>query len=166
MDGWYQEWVKGDARAMKSSNRQLSNVKLTGKFHFRYLGLWVLITIVLVVVANLLLFLLAEQHWQELYTLDTGFHEEYETQRQMMAMALGVGALLFSAAFVALAKITAHRIAGPYIKLQHVFESVRDGNMDQKLSFRQYDHLEELAASFNEMMVAIRARVKEEELPS
>ena len=148
---------------MKCSKRKLSSIKLTRKFHFRYLGLWILITIGLVVVANLLLFLLAEQRWQDLYTQDTQFLDEYMMQRQMMAIALVFGAILFSAAIVALAKITAHRIAGPYVKLQRVFESVRDGNMDQELSFRRYDHLEELAAAFNEMMVEVRARMKKEE---
>jgi nitrogen fixation/metabolism regulation signal transduction histidine kinase len=150
---------------MKCSNRKLSNVKLTKEFHFRYLGLWVLISIGLVVVANLLLFLLAEQHWKDLYAQDTQFLAEYMMQRQMMAAALGVGALLFSAALVALAKTTAHRIAGPYVKLQRVFESVRDGNLDQELSFRKYDHLDELAAVFNEMMVEVRARARKEEEP-
>ena len=150
---------------MKCSKRQLSNVKLTRKFHFRYLGLWIMITIGLVVVANLLLFLLAEQHWQDLYTLDTQFLDEYMMQRRMMAIALGFGALLFSAAVVALAKITTHRIAGPYIKLQRVFESVRDGNMDQELNFRKYDHLEELEAAFNEMMVEVRSRTRREGPP-
>jgi nitrogen fixation/metabolism regulation signal transduction histidine kinase len=150
---------------MKCSNRKLSNVKLTKEFHFRYLGLWVLISIGLVVVANLLLFLLAEQHWKDLYAQDTQFLAEYMMQRQMMAAALGVGALLFSAALVALAKTTAHRIAGPYVKLQRVFESVRDGNLDQELSFRKYDHLDELAAAFNEMMVEVRARARKEEEP-
>jgi len=147
------------------SNRHISNVKLTSKFHFRYMGLWVLLTIGLTAVAGLLLFLLAEQHWHDLYTLDTGFHEEYMMQRQMMAMALGFAMLLFAGAVVGLAKITAHRIAGPYIKLQRVFEAVRDGNFDQKLCFRKYDHLDELAAAFNQMMDEVRARAKKEVPP-
>ncbi|MEI8140333.1 MAG: hypothetical protein WCI03_10755 [bacterium] len=144
------------------SKRCLANVKLTNKFHFRYLGLWILLTIGLTVVASLLLFLLAEQHWHDLYALDTRFQEEYMMQRQLMAMALGFATLLFSAAVVGLAKITAHRIAGPYIKLQRVFEAVRDGNLNQELSFRKYDHLEELAGAFNEMMMEVRARAKKE----
>ena len=147
------------------SKRRLSNVKLTRKFHFRYLGLWVLITILLVVIADLLLFLLSEEHWQALYTLDTRFQDQYMMQRQMMAAALGLATLLFSSAVVVLAKFTAHRIAGPYIKLQHVFESVRAGNLDQELHFRKYDHLDELAATFNQMMVEVRARAKQETPP-
>ena len=150
---------------MGHSKRRLSNVKLTRKFHFRYLGLWILLTVGLVAMANVLLFLLAEEHWHDLYALDTRFQDEYMIQRQMMASALGFATLLFSAAVVALAKLTAHRIAGPYIKLQRVFESVRDGNLDQELRFRKYDHLGELETAFNEMMVAVRARVKKEDPP-
>ncbi|MEI6148671.1 MAG: HAMP domain-containing protein [bacterium] len=151
---------------MEHSKRRLSNVKLTSKFHFRYLGLWVLITVALIAVAGLLLFLLAEEHWSALYTLDTKFQDNYMMQRQAMAMALGFGALMLSAAIMVLAKTTAHRIAGPYIKLQRVFEAVRDGNFDQELKFRQYDHLEELAAAFNEMMTEVRSRVKKENPPN
>jgi hypothetical protein len=33
------------------------------------------------------------------------------------------------------------------------------------LSFRKYDHLDELAAAFNEMMVEVRARARKEEEP-
>jgi len=158
-------YSKGNAMTMEHSGRKLSNVKLTRRFHFRHMGLWILLTTSLVLVVNLLLFLLAEEHWRSLYTLDTRFQDEYTMQRQMMAMALGVATLLFSAAIVALAKITSHRIAGPYIKLQRVFESVRDGNLDQNLSFRKYDHLEELATAFNQMMVEVRAKTNKEEPP-
>jgi methyl-accepting chemotaxis protein len=156
---------KGNAMTMEHSKRRLSNMTLTSRHHFRYLGLWVVIAIALTVVAALLLFLLAEEHWSDLYTLDTTFFEEYMLQRRSMAIALGFGTLMLSAAVVALAKITAHRIAGPYIKLQRVFEAVRDGNLDQELRFRKYDHLDDVAAAFNEMMDEVRARVKKKESP-
>jgi nitrogen fixation/metabolism regulation signal transduction histidine kinase len=147
---------------MKHSNRHFSNVSLTGKFHFRYMGLWVIISIGLLIVTNLLLLLLSEEHWRSLYTLDTSFQEVYLEQRNMMTLALGLATLLFSAAIVVLAKMTAHRIAGPYIKLQRVFESVQQGHFDQTLKFRNYDHLEDLEKAFNEMMVVIRSRTQGE----
>jgi methyl-accepting chemotaxis protein len=145
---------------MERSKRFLTNVTLTSPFHFRYLGLWILISVGLIAVANLLLFLLTEEHWQALYSLDAQFHEEYMEQRKMMIILLGFEMILFSSAVVVLAKFTAHRIAGPYIKLQRVFEAVRQGNLDQELRFRKYDHLEDLETAFNEMMVEVRARTK------
>lgn len=147
---------------MKQSNRHISNLNLTGKFHFRYMGLWVVITIGLVVAANLLLMLLAEEHWRSLYTLDTAFRDVYGEQRNMMIMALGMATLLFSTAIIALAKATAHRIAGPYIKLQRVFEAIQQGHFDQELRFRKYDHLEDLEKAFNEMMLVVKSRIKED----
>ena len=147
---------------MEQFKRKLFSFKHTRKFHFRYMGMWVLVSVSLVGVANVLLFLLAEEHWRELYTMDTQFQAQYLVQRQMMAMALGFEALLFSAAMVVLAKSTAHRIAGPYIKLKQVFDSVRKGNMDQELHFRKYDHLEELEEAFNGMMAELRSRNRKE----
>jgi nitrogen fixation/metabolism regulation signal transduction histidine kinase len=83
-------------------------------------------------------------------------------QRQMMGMALGFEAFLFSIAMVVLAKSTAHRIAGPYIKLRQVFNSVREGNLNQELHFRKYDHLEELEEAFNAMMAEVRSQVRKD----
>jgi nitrogen fixation/metabolism regulation signal transduction histidine kinase len=147
---------------MEQYKRKLFSFKHTSKFHFRYMGLWVLVSVSLVVLANVLLFLLVEEHWRELYTLDTQFQDQYMAQRQMMGMALGFEALLFSIAMVVLAKSTAHRIAGPYIKLKQVFNSVREGNLNQELHFRKYDHLEELEEAFNGMMAELRAQVRKD----
>jgi len=147
---------------MEQFKRKLFSFKHTSKFHFRYMGLWVLVSVVLIGVANVLLFLLVEEHWRALYTLDTQFQDQYMAQRQMMGMALGFEAFLFSIAMVVLAKSTAHRIAGPYIKLRQVFNAVREGNLNQELHFRKYDHLKELEEAFNGMMAEVRSQVRKD----
>lgn len=58
-----------------------------------------------------------------------------------------------------LAVFTTARLAGPLVRLRHTFERVKDGDMDQRISFRQRDsHLRELERAFNEMMEALNAR--------
>lgn len=145
---------------MEHSKRRLSNVRLTKGYYLRYMGLWIVVTLALIAVANLLIYLLTEEHWSTLYALDTQFSDVYSMQRRMMVSMLGIEMFALSAAIVVLAKFTAHRIAGPYIKLRHVFDSVRQGNLDQELHFRKSDHLEEVEKAFNDMMVEVRARVK------
>ncbi|NQT92658.1 MAG: hypothetical protein HQ559_07850, partial [Lentisphaerae bacterium] len=92
--------------------------------------------------------------------LGTIFHEAYVAMRHMFVVALVIEISLFTFAFVCLAKLTAHRIAGPYIRLRQVFESVGKGDFQQSLKFRDYDRLEEVEEAFNAMMVGIRAALE------
>ena len=60
---------------------------------------------------------------------------------------------------IGIAIFTTTRVAGPMVYLKRVFEAVKDGDMDRRLSFRRSDgHLRELEAAFNEMMVALNER--------
>ena len=62
-------------------------------------------------------------------------------------------------AVVVLAVFTTNRVAGPMIALRRAFDTVRRGDMDRRLQFRQNDgHLRELETAFNEMMVALAER--------
>jgi hypothetical protein len=56
-----------------------------------------------------------------------------------------------------LARFTAHRIAGPYVRLMQTCKALRDGE-DRELRFRAYDHLDDAAKIFNEMTAALVAR--------
>ena len=58
---------------------------------------------------------------------------------------------------IALAVLTTTRVAGPIVHLKRVFEDVKGGDMDRRLTFRKSDeHLRGLETAFNEMMVALR----------
>ncbi len=71
------------------------------------------------------------------------------TRVPLIALA-GVGLAIFSTA----------RTAGPMVKLKRVFEDVTRGNMDSRLQLRRGDMAyQELETAFNEMMVAVSARV-------
>ena len=142
--------------------RKLSNMRLTKRHHFSYMGLWAVISVCLVVVLNLILYLLIEERWGGLHSLDNIFHQQYIAGRRAFVIAMAIETFLFIVAFVSLARFTAHRIAGPYIRLRIVFDAVRNGNLQQRLTFRDYDHLEELAQAFNDMMSAIRSGIDED----
>ena len=139
--------------------RSLANVRLTRKYHFAYMGLWMFISACLVLALNLVLYLYAEERWGGPYSLAQSFHQEYVALRRVFLMALAVEALCFIVATTALAVLTAHRIAGPYIRLQNTFHAVRDGDLSLKLKFRDYDHLEDVERAFDEMMGALRRRL-------
>ena len=68
--------------------------------------------------------------------------------------------LVCIAGIVCLAKYTAHRIAGPYLRIVSVCNSIRDGDMDQVVRFRGYDRLDYVSNTMNEMIAAVRARTE------
>ena len=66
---------------------------------------------------------------------------------------------MLALAGIALAILTTTRVAGPMVHLKRIFEDVKSGDMDRRLSFRKSDgHLRGLETAFNEMMVALSER--------
>ena len=141
--------------------RSLTSLRLTKAFHFRYLGLWAIMNVGLVIALNVVLYLFLEEHLAGINSMFTEMHAEYMQYRDILITALCVEAILFSAGIVALASVTSHRIAGPYIRLEHTFQEVKSGKPSVRLNFRSYDHLEGLEKSFNEMMETIEERTVE-----
>ena len=134
-------------------------MKLTSRFHYRFVGLWVLVTSVLVGMVNGLLFLLAEERFGHGYSSESTLVQLYIDNRFAVGGMLLISTALFLVGIALLAKFTSHRVAGPYIRLKNVFKAVRDGNMEQRLKFRDYDQLEDLEAAFDEMMDAVREKI-------
>ena len=133
------------------SRRRLANVKLTRRFHFRYMGLWILLSVCLVVVVNLLLYLVLSQQWGGPHAGSPAY-QEYAFIRSGWLTLLGLEIAFFGVAIVALAVITAHRIAGPFLRLMYTFQEIRQGERDRRLHFRRDDHLDDLEAGFNAML--------------
>ncbi|MFC1452839.1 HAMP domain-containing protein [Verrucomicrobiota bacterium] len=148
---------------MKSgaSKRTLGNVRLTRKYHFRYMGLWIVMAVCLVVVVNLLLHLFVTERWGG-PGAGSGAYQEFDFIRKGWGMIMVLEIAFFAVAIVGLAVTTAHRIAGPFIRLRNVFDAVRDGNVDTRLKFRTEDGLEELESAFNAMMDSLKPRLGDE----
>lgn len=148
-----------------SSRRRLSNVRLTRKYRIAYMGLWIAVAMLLVVVMNAVLFLYVEERWAGLGSLSSAFHQQYISIRNTFILALVAETILFAFAIFGLAIMTTHRIAGPYVRLKAVFDEVRGGNYQQPLNFRKYDGLEDVAEAFNTMMEKVRCDLKAESQP-
>lgn len=141
-----------------SRKRKLSNVRLTRQHHYRYLGLWLFLFVVLIGTLNGLLLAYAEQRWAGVYAWDDSLHNVYLEHRVTFLGAMVVEIVLFVAGAIMLAQFTSHRIAGPYLRLVKAMNAVRDGDFEQRLKFRSYDRLEYVESAFNEMMESIAER--------
>ncbi|NOZ20400.1 MAG: hypothetical protein GXP25_04845 [Planctomycetes bacterium] len=140
-----------------SSRRKLSNLKMTRKFHFKYLGQLLLVMIALIVIANISLYLYFEEHCQNVNVAQRA-PEKYHTVRAVLITVLCAETVLGVVAMVSLTILTTHRIAGTSIKLRNAFEEVRKGNLEHRIKFRAYDHFEEVEDAFNNMMEALKER--------
>ena len=141
-------------------NRKLSNVRLTRSFHWRYMGLWIVISVSLCIVFSIICYQLIEEPSARLYTLNQVELEQYLHRRQAFFVGSIIEAIVLIAGVVSLAIFTAHRVAGPYIRLCAAFESVTNGNLDTRLKFRDYDHLTDVENAFNAMMESLRSHRK------
>jgi len=141
-----------------ASKRSIRNLRLTREYHFRYLGLWIMVTIALITSCNLILYLWLQERFSGLDSITSPGYSLLLEFRHHLAGILVIETLIFAVGIVALGKMTAHRIAGPYLRMKRTFEAVRDGDETLRLKFRDYDHLDEVAQSFNEMLDAVRKR--------
>lgn len=132
------------ARAIRGSG-----VRYTLPYVFKFLGLWIVVTVLAVLVFGVTSYLLLTQR---LLGPD---------QRDLAMVILLVQTIVALAAVATLAVFTTHRLAGPMIALRRAFEDVKDGDLERQLRFRRTDsHLLELEAAFNEMMGSLRKRLE------
>jgi hypothetical protein len=129
--------------------RKMSNMRLTRKFHFPHMGLWIAACSALVVVLNFLLYIVILQQWR--FSVGAS-----STVTAVFAKKLGIfmsiEAIALCCGIVFMAKATSHRIAGPYVGLQRTCERIRNGERDLRQKFRGYDYLTELEVAFNTML--------------
>ncbi|HTQ79249.1 MAG TPA: methyl-accepting chemotaxis protein [Thermoanaerobaculia bacterium] len=131
------------ARAVRGSG-----VKLTSPYVLRYLGLWLVVTILAVLVFSVTSYYLFADR------LTGG-------ELRRFAGILLVQTICVVLAIVALALFTTHRLAGPLIALKRAFDDVKAGNLGRRLQFRRTDvQLHEVATAFNEMMESLETRLK------
>jgi len=123
-------------------------VKLTYPYVLRYLGLWLVVTILAILVFSVTsYFLLANR-------LAGAELQRFAT----ILLAQTIGVIL---ALVALALFTTHRLAGPFIALKRAFDDVKTGDLTRRVRFRRADgHLLEIESAFNEMMESLEAKGK------
>ena len=85
---------------------------------------------------------------------------QLEKNRQDLLMLLMLMQVVFVSITFIISIFMSHRIAGPLYKLSRFFREARDGNLEQKISFRKKDYFQELVGEYNDMMESIRNRIK------
>jgi nitrogen fixation/metabolism regulation signal transduction histidine kinase len=123
-------------------------VRFTLPYFLRFSGVWVLVTSLIAVVFGVTSYLVT-------------FDQLTEEARRHLVVVLSIQTTLIILAVALLAVFTTHRLAGPLIGLKRAMADVKAGNLDRELRFRSTDpHLNEIAATFNEMVAALRERSK------
>ena len=78
------------------------------------------------------------------------------TRKEMLWLLVFMQILFLLVTFL-ISIFVSHRIAGPIYKLKKTFEEVAAGQFTGELYFRKRDHFQDLTASFNQMMSALRS---------
>jgi len=123
-------------------------VKLTYPYVLRYMGLWLVVTTLVVLVFTVTsYFLLADRL--------------AGAELRRFAIILFAQMVCVMLALVALALFTTHRLAGPFIALKRAFDDVKAGDLTRRLRIRRADgHLLAVETAFNEMMESLEAKEK------
>jgi nitrogen fixation/metabolism regulation signal transduction histidine kinase len=145
--------------------RSIWNARLTRRFHWHYMGLWIVLTALLSVALNVACYLMIESQGAEIHTLSHYELEDYLARRSNYLIGTIVQGVLTVIGIISLGIMTAHRVAGPYTRLAKAFIAVEGGDFEHKLSFRKYDQLKDIEDAFNAMMERIRERVGEADVP-
>lgn len=99
--------------------------------------------------------------------LDAGFSGAWhtiETLRRVLLPAVGFAVLLWvllsAAAMGFIAHLVAHRIAGPLLRLEHLAEGLRHGDLAPAPNVRRGDQLPGLAAAIGELEHSLAAQLR------
>lgn len=130
--------------------RHWRNMQMTSRYHLKYMAVWVLVSLALVVgnygAAMLYLYY---RYYQ--------FDSSDPTALSLVLTALAVG---LAGAVVWHGYLTAHRLAGVHLKLASVFDRLSRGERDVQLKFRAYDKLDSLEQAYQAMIAWIGERDK------
>lgn len=140
------------------SRRRLSNVRLTKKHHLHYMGWWILLSVVNLLLLTGTIFMLYAQIKSHLLSSSVDVSVTNALVNDHVLFSLFGLLVVATISVVALAFLTAHRIAGPYLALVRTFRQIRKGDLSTRLHFRDYDHLTDVETEFNEMMDRLQER--------
>ena len=130
---------------MGSEKRKLKNVVLTGKYHWPYVGGWLVLNIFLTLLVEA--FVLGSLHLVRASYQAVPI-AGYAVVSTLVAVIIITGLTL-------LATLWAHRIAGVHIRTESVFNRIADGNRTARLQYRSTDQLEDVEEAFDRMMDAV-----------
>jgi methyl-accepting chemotaxis protein len=131
-----------------SEQRKLKNVYLTSKYHWPYVGGWLIVNIFLTIVVEGLIL-------ASLHTVSGTYTKlpisKYATISSLVGVIVIIG-------LSALAMLWAHRIAGVHIRTETVFNKIAQGDRTIQLRYRASDQLEDVEEAFDRMMTSLAER--------
>lgn len=126
------------------NRRSLASLKLTRKYHLRFQGHWLALSVLLV---TLTIWAFGIALWQARVT---GAVDEV-TFRNLVWFGLLLWACMLACIY-GLTTFTSHRLAGPFLAIIRCCEKIRDGDVQHRLKLRESDQLAELETAFNQML--------------
>jgi methyl-accepting chemotaxis protein len=130
---------------MGSEKRKFKNVTLTGKYHWPYVGRWLVLNIFLVLLVEG--FVLGSLHLVR--------NSDVSLPLTRYATVSTLVAVLIIAGLTVLATVWAHRIAGVHIRTENVFNRIASGDTNASLRYRSSDQLEDVEEAFDRMMESL-----------
>jgi methyl-accepting chemotaxis protein len=82
----------------------------------------------------------------------------YHARNEVIWLLIGIQTFFLAITFL-ISLFVSHRIAGPLEKLKRYFEAAKNGDLKTDLKFRKFDHFQELAQGYNDMMEAVRKKL-------
>lgn len=129
----------------------------------REFQMWLLVRILGVVVvsslvAALILFVYARQ---EISANFYSAHIQIRRVSDLLLPVMAAGAFISLISGMVLAFFLPQKIAGPVYRIQKSLESIRDGNLTERVKLRTGDTLMDLADSVNETTASLREKIQD-----
>jgi methyl-accepting chemotaxis protein len=144
---------------MPQPNRRRTYL-INPSFQWRFIGFMASVSVLaisMLFASNILFFRNMEQEALSVgLTRDNPYFDFLQEQKSALStLYFGVSGLVF-VLMMGLGILYSHRIAGPLHKLNHKMKQIASGEDLSPLNFRRKDQFQELAESFNAMIVKLR----------
>lgn len=148
--------------------RSWRNYILDPRFQFKYSGMVVLVTVAVATVLGVLAYQYSkgqtELLTQQMVVTGDGSEESmkdiaaYAHQADLKVLLLIAGGVILMALVLGVTGILiTHRVVGPVYKLKRLLRRVADGHLHMEGRLRKHDELQDLFASFESMVLSLRA---------
>ncbi len=139
--------------------RSLKNLKMTRRYRFQFLGAWMVVLTVLIVMLNVSIYINYSLMWESAPNSGADFITRLGYQKWFAGVSMVLLSATLLGTMTSLAFFSGHRIGGPYIALKRTMNEIRDGNYDARLHFREYDRMDDVQDLFNQTMDVMQAEV-------
>ncbi len=140
--------------------RSLKNLKMTRRYRFQFLGAWMVVLTVLIVMLNVSIYINYSLMWESTPNLGADFITRLAHHKWFAGASMLILSAILLGTMTSLALFSGHRIGGPYIALKRTMNEIRDGNYDARLHFREYDRMDDVQDLFNQTMDVMQAEVQ------